>query len=322
MAERLIQIVVPGDRAESLRELVSSVEGVESWHDASDDVRMITVQVPADRVEAVLDPVQSALGHVEGFHAFVFSLEAALPTRKEEEKEAGAPAWMVTYGDMMTLLLTFFVLLLSFSSIQESKFERAMGSLKRALGVMKYSSGLQQKMHFFRNTVSSNTDDVFLDQVMGMKETLEKSGLQQEVKVTMTERGVHIIIADQILFDLGKDRLKTDIIPVLDIVTDLMKEAPESEIVIEGHTDNWPINSARFPTNWELSAARALAVVKYFAFRKGIEPARFAATGYGEYRPLKPNDTAEHRAMNRRVEIFINTRDKLKSRISQTVDEP
>lgn len=227
--------------------------------------------------------------------------------KEEEESSEGAPGWMVTYGDMMTLLLTFFVLLISFSSIQEVKFDKAMGSLKKALGVLPYKSGLQKKMKFFKELTKSELDEEMLDKVMKLQKSIDEEGLQEAVKITMTEKGIHIIIADPILFDLGSDHLKSEAVPALDVVAELLKETPASEVTVEGHTDNWPIQSDRFPTNWELSAARALAVVKYFAFKKGLDPTRFAATGYGEYRPIAPNDTPENRTLNRRVDIFIKT---------------
>jgi len=214
---------------------------------------------------------------------------------------------MVTYGDMMGLLLTFFILIVSFSSIQQTKFEKAMGSLKKALGVMPLNTGMQGQMILMRGQPAEEMEEKMMEKVAKMQEGLEAQGLQEAVKITMTEKGVHIVISDPILFDLGDDRLKAEAIPALDIVADLLKMAPESEVTVEGHTDNWPISSARFPSNWELSAARALSVVKYFAFKKGMNPARFAATGFGEYRPMAPNDSPLNRSKNRRVEIFIKT---------------
>jgi len=224
----------------------------------------------------------------------------------EKEIREGAPGWIVTYGDMMTLLLTFFVLIVSFSSIQDVKFQKAIGSLRSALGVVKGASGAQNNLKFFRRTEIMENRRELVDQVLKMKTKLAQNGLLNQVKVTLTEKGAHIVIADPMLFDLGSDKLKSDVIPALDMVADLIKSTENTEVIVEGHTDNWPINNERFPSNWELSAARALSVVKYLAFNKQIEPERFAAIGYGEYRPVKPNDSSENRSRNRRVEIFIN----------------
>ncbi|NQS98111.1 MAG: OmpA family protein [candidate division Zixibacteria bacterium] len=226
--------------------------------------------------------------------------------KKEEEPERGTPGWMVTYGDMMTLLLTFFILIVSFSSIQKIDFDKAMGSLRAALGLMPHKGGIKRTMHYISKSKGEAGMEEMLEQVIELKKEIAKVELQKEIKVTLTDKGAHIVISDPLLFDLGSDKLKGGVIPALDVVANLIKKSSNTEIIVEGHTDNWPINNERFPSNWELSAARALAVVKYFAFRRGIDPARFAGTGYGEYRPIKPNDTPEHRAMNRRVEIYVN----------------
>ncbi len=229
--------------------------------------------------------------------------------KKEDDVAEGAPGWMVTYGDMMSLLLTFFILIVSFSSIQEVEFEKAMGSLKAALGVLPKKSGLNQHIKIIRFGENQVSDEM-IREVREMKAKIAEKGLQGQVKVTLTDKGAHIVISDPVLFDLGKAELRPEAKETLDIVAELIHRSPNTEILVEGHTDNWPINNEKFPSNWELSAARALSVVKYFAFRKGFDPERFAATGYGEYRPLKPNDTAENRAKNRRVEIYVNVREK------------
>lgn len=227
--------------------------------------------------------------------------------KKEDEVEPGAAMWIVTYGDMMSLLLTFFILILSFSSIQEVEFEKAMGSLKSALGVLPRKSGVQQESRHLRLGESKVTEELEKE-VMDMRGSIAKEELQGQVKVTLTEKGAHIVISDPVLFDLGKAELKPESRTALDIITKMIKNSPKTEVFVEGHTDNWPISNEEFPSNWELSAARALSVVKFFAFRRGIDPSRFAATGYGEYRPLKPNDSPENRAKNRRVEMFVNVR--------------
>lgn len=226
--------------------------------------------------------------------------------RKEEEKSEGAPAWMVTYGDMMTLLLTFFVLLLSFSSLQEIKFKHAMGSLKRALGAMPKQSSFARNFATKRLSAGEFEDEELMEETRKLKAEIAMMNLDKQVKVTMTDKGAHIVIADPLLFDLGKAEIRGEVYPLLDVVARLIKNTSNTEVLVEGHTDNWPISNEKFPSNWELSTARALAVVKHFAFRNYINPARLAGVGYGEYRPVKPNNSVENRAKNRRVEIYIN----------------
>ena len=227
--------------------------------------------------------------------------------KKKAECEEGVPGWMVSYGDMMSLLLTFFVLIVSFSSMQESKFQSAMASIQKALGALPKNSGVNAKMTMFNDQQQRDMDEM-INEVQEMKEKIKGLNLEDQVKVTLTEKGAHIVISDPMLFDLGSEKLRSGVVPALDVVADLISGNDSTEIIVEGHTDNWPINSSKFPSNWELSAARALSVVKYFAFKKNFDPGRFAAVGYGEYRPLKPNTSVENRAANRRVEIYVNTK--------------
>jgi chemotaxis protein MotB len=236
-------------------------------------------------------------------------------SKSENDSEEGTPAWMVTYGDMMGLLLTFFILIVSFSSIQETKFEKAAGSMKASLGVLP-KSGKPQIFNELNQVSQERKMDDVIDEVQKMKAQIAEKKLQEQVKITLTEKGAHIVIADPLLFDLGSDQLRPQAFPALDLVAEMLAKSPDADVIVEGHTDNWPINNARFPSNWELSSARALAVVKYFAFKKELGPARFSATGYGEYRPVKPNDTVENRSANRRVEIYVNM--NIKFNVSET----
>jgi chemotaxis protein MotB len=222
-----------------------------------------------------------------------------------EETDSGAPGWMLTYGDMMTLILTFFILLETFSTVQESKFKSVAGSLRMALGVNAHESAVSLKRDDVYPSNVQVTEEL-LEQAFRMRMELAGRNLVENVKIYITDRGLHIVIADPLLFDLGSDKLKSRAFPTLDLIAELIRKNEKTKITVEGHTDNLPIHSPRFPSNWELSSARALAVVKYFAFQNNLDPARFSATGYGEYRPIKPNDSDKNRAQNRRVEIYIN----------------
>ncbi len=133
---------------------------------------------------------------------------------------------------------------------------------------------------------------------------IKKKGLEKQVKLETTDKGVVIRINSPILFDLGEADLKPQAFPILDKIVDLTKDWPNS-IQIEGHTDDLPIHTAEFPSNWELSTARAMSVLRYF-LRKGlIRPQRLSAAGYGQYHPLVPNSNPANRAKNRRVEIYV-----------------
>jgi chemotaxis protein MotB len=128
--------------------------------------------------------------------------------------------------------------------------------------------------------------------------------LTEAVKLQITENGIEIQISDPVLFDKGRAELKPKIYPLLNFIASLARGWP-NQVIIEGHTDNAVIRTEQYPSNWELSAARALSVLHYFEDYGGIEPTRLTAIGYGQYRPIAPNDTEEGKAKNRRIEIQI-----------------
>ncbi len=120
----------------------------------------------------------------------------------------------------------------------------------------------------------------------------------------MTQRGLVIRFTGQLLFNLGEADIREEGEDVLLRVADIIREVP-NDVLVEGHTDNLPINTPEFPSNWELSTARATRVIRYFIENEDIDPDRLSASGYSEYQPLRPNDTPENRAENRRVEIVL-----------------
>ena len=224
--------------------------------------------------------------------------------KKEESDSGGAPRWMTTFSDLMSLLLTFFILIVSFSSIELIKFQKAMGSLQGALGILpQQQSVIFQKEPIIPQLAEHQRRRV--QKVAGeFRKMIKKKGLDQQVKLETTDRGVVIRINSPILFDLGKARLKPQAFPILDKIVDLTKDWPNS-IQIEGHTDDLPIHTAQFPSNWDLSTARAMSVLRYFLHTGLISPQRLSAAGYGEYHPLVPNSSPANRAKNRRVEIYV-----------------
>lgn len=218
----------------------------------------------------------------------------------------GAPAYMTTYGDMMTLLLTFFVLLLTFSSIQDIKFQKAISSLKGALGVLRADRGTyvhrpNVPLFEFRSGDMEFQINRVLEQ---LEEVLRQTGTHDKIKFDQSRDRIHFNISSPTLFDSGSADLKEDAFPILDEIAKVLRMV-NFEIRVEGHTDNVPISTVRFPSNWELSAARALSVVRYFV-ELDVPPERFQAIGYGEYRPIATNETPEGRSINRRVEIYVN----------------
>jgi chemotaxis protein MotB len=213
-----------------------------------------------------------------------------------------APGWMVTYGDLMGLLLTFFVLFLSYSTIHEEGFREALESFRQAVGLLPYSQSMIQfeKVPGIRLSPPLSTREI----VKRLRNSINAAGLKGNVNVREEKEGVRLIIQSPILFDSGKADLRPDAQPLMDELIKILKENPNT-IVIEGHTDNIPINTPEFPSNWELSTARAISVAKYLFEKGNLEAKRFTVAGYGEYHPVESNDTPEGRQKNRRVEILL-----------------
>jgi len=218
-------------------------------------------------------------------------------------EEPGVPGWVVTYGDMMSLLLTFFILLVSFSSIQESKFKEAMESLQGALGVLdKYPTALDFKTRIVPTPRQTDSSEIYY-MIRKVEQYLVNAKLDKAVDVSLEKDGVRIRIKDQLMFASGSASLRAAAHPVLDKVAELIDGAGQ-EVDVTGHTDTVPIHSERYPSNWDLSAARAVSVARYLQAR-GIDPRRLRAVGCGPYQPLADNATPAGRARNRRVEIFM-----------------
>ncbi len=216
----------------------------------------------------------------------------------------GLDDWVMTYGDMMSLLLTFFVLIVSFSSMQESKFNDAAGSLRSAFGVMgNPDSVIEFNTPIVPNHNPESRDADVLYEVRSVEKKILEDGLQDQVAVEVKKDGVLFRIQAPFMFASGSSELTSAPKDLLAKMAGMFSKFPY-EISVQGHTDNIPIRSSRFPSNWELSAARAVSVARYFQ-SLGVPAKDLAATGYGEYRPLASNDSAEGRRKNRRVEVFL-----------------
>lgn len=230
----------------------------------------------------------------------------------------GAPAWMATFADMMSLLLTFFVLLLSFATMDIVKFKDAMGSIQQALGFMPSGTGMFQ--HTNNPTIyekpfatSSLTRGELTSEVVNemseaiseeLKEVIKKYGLEKDVDVEKSKRGVILRMRGKVLFNAGDAELKEASYPVLDKIADIMRKFP-SNVSIEGHTDNVPISGGRYSSNWELSVARAISALKYFKSLGDIDLQRINIAGFADTHPIADNSTPEGRAKNRRVEFVF-----------------
>ncbi|HKL41033.1 MAG TPA: flagellar motor protein MotB [Clostridia bacterium] len=232
---------------------------------------------------------------------------------KKNEESGGAPEWMVTYGDLVTLLMCFFVLLFAFSEIDAQKFEAVMQSFQGSAGVLSGGTTLSDSPLVFTgmpetNTSNETTDSQVLDDLKKEIESqLDDANIELEITAEVINRGLLIRFPDNALFDSGEASLKDPARDALEVIGNILLDDPFTERVIsvEGHTDNVPMSSAEFPSNWELSTTRATNVIRYFLDEVGIVPKRLSASGYGEYYPIATNETPEGRSQNRRVDIVV-----------------
>ncbi len=217
----------------------------------------------------------------------------------------GLDDWVMTYGDMMSLLLTFFVLIVSFSSMQETKFQQAANSLRDAFGVLATpESVIAFNDPLVPNHNPSAEESDVLYEVRHVEKLILDEGLDKQVAVEVRDDGVLFRMNAPFLFKSGGAELAKGSAGVLEVMSKFFTKFPY-EVEVNGHTDDVPINSQRFPSNWDLSAARAVTVARYFQ-SIGMPPERIAATGYGEFHPIADNKTQAGREKNRRVEIFLH----------------
>ncbi|MFT9494397.1 OmpA/MotB family protein [Anaerosolibacter sp.] len=215
--------------------------------------------------------------------------------------------WLITYSDMITILLCFFIIFFLFTSEELTSLHTIKESLNNQLDIlsnenkdlkMKNDSLAAQLFGLHKNEKGqASTNDDFMT-------FLEKNNLQDQVDVIENERGLLIRFRDSVLFQSGQSGISQDGYLLLDKIGEQLQQVTNN-IIVEGYTDNVPIRTKEYPSNWELSVARSIEVVKYLTETKGIARNRVSVSGYGERNPIDSNSTAEGRANNRRIEIII-----------------
>ncbi len=235
--------------------------------------------------------------------------------------EEGAPDWVVTFGDLMSLLLCFFVLLLSFSEMDKSVYKEVAGSLEKAFGVQRKDKvfdtpkGLKMIAKDFDQAIipeKPSQEFIVTQEKEQIGEELKKlvetsfKGMQDLIDIKVGEDQISISLMGESTFDSGKAQIKLQMKPLLDKIAATLKET-EGEIIVAGHTDNVPLTGGRFNSNLGLSIARAASVAEYILRKGKIEPERIATMGFGEYRPVESNKTVQGRQKNRRVEIILGS---------------
>ena len=259
----------------------------------------------------------------------------------EEEKENGE-RWLLTYSDLITLLMIFFVVLYSMSKVDAQKFQAVAESLNKALGggtpsKIELSSSPAGPSLFQTGTPSAKTtapgkgkdpnNSIYTDptasgenknvgqgdadaekmSIDSIKAKLDKfavdNGFQATLVTSVEERGLVVSIQETLLFESGSAVITAQARSILEKVSTVLATAP-NQIKVEGHTDNLPIKTSQFPSNWELSVIRSTNVVQILQ-RDGITPDHLSAAGYGEYRPIASNSTDTGRSKNRRIDLII-----------------
>lgn len=229
--------------------------------------------------------------------------------KKKHEEHENMERWLVSYADFITLLFAFFVVMYSVSSVNEGKYRVLSDSLASSfsktkaigdLSMMNMPITKSQQIVVKERPKSQDNARSFLS----VANAISTSKVPKGVKVTSTERGLSIRIADDALFSPGSSAINSQIEEFLDLITGLVRDLPNS-IVVEGHTDNQPINTREFPSNWDLSTARANSLIRYFTEHHHLRAERFSSAGFAGTRPIASNATLEGQASNRRVELIV-----------------
>lgn len=226
---------------------------------------------------------------------------------KKNSKDSGKKGgkWLGTFNDMVTLLLTFFVLVLSMSKLDKARVKEAVYAINDAFGMSSYAEMGDIKAFEPFILPIKNRRLSFREKKRELAEHIDKIG---NIDAKAIEEGVSIILKEKLFFKTGMSEIEEKNYPSLKSLYSILQKTG-CQIRVEGHTDDVPIENKRFPSNWELSVARAVNVVKYFISKGNISPERLSAAGYGDSKPLYPNVSDHNRELNRRVGIILTLRE-------------
>ncbi|MEW5954677.1 MAG: flagellar motor protein MotB [Bacillota bacterium] len=211
-------------------------------------------------------------------------------------------SWLIPYADLLTLLLALFIMLFAASTIDAQKYNALREALNAAfqggtIGIMD-----QEAPDIVEFEVPA-TDQDLRDLQKQLDSYIEENNLDMVLTTSLQDHSLTLTIRDHVMFDSGSAVVRPEFIYVIHEISNIVQEFPAYNIVVSGHTDNVPINNSEFQSNWDLSSARALNFLKLLLQNENVGAERFSMAGYGEYRPVAPNDTAEGRTLNRRVEV-------------------
>jgi len=239
-----------------------------------------------------------------------------MANRRKQEEELKSPGWMVTFSDLSTLLLTFFVLLLSMSTMDQKTFKSMFHNFTASSGILyfkEYGEIYRPKMVLMQtlaeklkdSLVVKRSDELPKDIISPKEEkTFEETG--SSLVVENFRGGFKLVFGHNMLFPSGSAEIQEEIKPLLEKIGSFMRNS-DYQVYIDGHTDNVPLRGGRYSSNGELSLARAYNLMEYFVTKESISPLSIALAGYGELHPVTPNSTPAGRSRNRRVEIIFKS---------------
>lgn len=250
--------------------------------------------------------------------------------RRQSHEEHSDESWLLPYSDLMTLLLALFIVLFGMSALDARKFEQMAQAMSAAFsggkGVLDHSSmnpveipsdesGKNKKS--VQQPVQSKSSSA-LQQELSRREQedleklkrridqyIQENGLTEQLNTKLNQSQLMITISDHALFQSGQAVVKPEARKLATAIAALLGKFPDYDVIVSGHTDNVPISNSQYPSNWDLSAGRALNFMRILLLDQQLNPQKFSAIGYGEYRPMTTNSTDAGRAKNRRVEISI-----------------
>ena len=246
--------------------------------------------------------------------------------RKKKHQDHVDESWLIPYADILTLLLALFIVLFAASEVNSQKFQEISDSFNTELqggtgilenqAVMESDSETSKLAEVNDDTTPSDQNPTEMSPEQDYKELgqlqekiegyIKEKGLSPRLQTELTKKGLVLKIKEGVLYPSGSASINAQSRKTAEEISNLLVTDPPRSILIEGHTDNVPTMSGEFPSNWELSSARAINFMKILLENKKLDPKKFSATGYGEYQPIASNGTSTGRAENRRVDVLIS----------------
>ncbi|MCI3926845.1 flagellar motor protein MotB [Paenibacillus sp. TRM 82003] len=243
---------------------------------------------------------------------------------KHDHEEHIDESWLIPYADLLTLLLALFIVLFASSQIDQKKFEQIKMSFQAALaggpsfmenvspvpsrdgiGVDNKGKEQQDESSEIEEQLRQKETEQLLELKRKIDQFIDEKGLTSQLETKLDDQQLKITISDNTLFASGSAQLKPESRELAATISELLEQYTNYEVIVSGHTDNVPINTSQFPSNFHLSSERALTFMAVLLENGNVGESRFSSVGYGEYKPVAENDSAEGRAENRRVEVSI-----------------